>query len=245
MELKALIHHTCPYSRNLLEALEKHSLLASTEILDTARAPYLALREGALSVPVLKADGRVLLSGPVTGEQLDTTLSSFTADIPDRETLFRGFISAILDNSATASRVYLYEDWPSVFGNPEFLLTTADLDGVAVRDNDQLLAAMGVAVEERIDSFFIEKEYLFHRVLALNFLREIYWMRGSVPPMNELAVIYPVPVIAHWLFARSSLGRIGVPGSLNSDTLHSKAAALRDYLVQEGDSLSEKAISTA
>lgn len=230
MQLTAYIHNSCPHSRELLSILESMNLTIHTEIIDVAEKPFLALRDGILSVPALFLDDRMIVSGTVDKEWLESYLRLFSNDLPDREAMFKNFISSTLDNAGTAIYVYLNEDYRAIFDNDEFLLTTSGLSRYIINDTCELLDTLEDSVEAFFKQFLKEKEHLLLKVIALNFMREIYWMKKDIYEFSYIETNYSSQAFAHWLFVRSAIGRIGLNNKIEYSRLEAKSAAVWEYI---------------
>lgn len=230
MVLTAYIHFTCPHSRELLALLDETDLRENTVVIDTGNAPFDAFRHGVLSVPSLFADNNLVASGTFDTERLRKYLCLFTTDIPDDETLFRGIIGAATDNVGIAAYLYLYEEPGILFQNPEYLLAASGLNWIAVRDREEFLGKLRAIAESRLPGFIIDKPHLFYKVIAMNFLREVYWARGQTAGETVLRELYSPDAFAHWLFIRPAVGRIGVRTDSAPEILPLKARAVWDYM---------------
>jgi predicted thioredoxin/glutaredoxin len=231
MVLTAYIHLTCPHSRELLALLDQTGLRESTVVVDAGNTPFDTFRHGVLSVPSLFADNNLVASGTFEPERLRNYLSLFTPVIPGDETLFHGMINAATDNVGIAAYLYLYEEPGILFQNPDYLLAASGLIWIAVRDRDGFLGKLRALAESNLPGFLIEKPHLFYKVIALNFLREVYWATGQTPDENKMRELYTPEMFAHWLFIRPAVGRIGIRTESASGTIPSKARAVWDYML--------------
>ena len=121
--------------------------------------------------------------------------------------------------------------------NPSFVLSASGLNRVVVADNQKLLTALRETLKQRFDSFLAEKSYLFHKVLAVNFLRELFWLHGEAVTWERIEKEYNASSFAHWLYVRPTLGRIGVQHELDSSKLLQKAMPVWEYLRDNLDDL--------
>ncbi len=247
MELKAYIHTTCPYSRKLLETLEKTGFKEVTQVINTADHPFSPLKDGVLSVPVLFAGENMIVSGSFDTEWLEKYLSLFLPHLPDAEETFRLFISAALDNISTASFLYLYpEKVEAILENSDYLLTTTKLFRVVRPSDGEILQHIREVVTVTLPGFMQEKQHLFHKIIAVNYLRDLYWSGqlvadGSSPHFPEnIPEDFP-----RWLFTRSATGRMGIDPLAPPENLREKAGRVWDYLREHYAEFAETIIRTA
>jgi predicted thioredoxin/glutaredoxin len=230
MQLTAYVHMTCPKSRELLEILQQKGMRERCRVVDVAYEPFVAYGHDILSVPALLGDGAVWAAGNIDAEWLGKLLDLYQTELPDGDNLFKQYIGAVIDNVATAAYVYLYEEHEGVLANPSFVLSASGLNRVVVADNQEILTALRQTLDQRFTSFLSEKGYLFHKVLAVNFLRELYWIHGDAVSRERIDKEYNVSSFAHWLYVRPTLGRIGVRHELDSAKLFQKATPVWEYL---------------
>ncbi|GEM_PF-2682148 len=247
MQLKAYIHTTCPYSHKLLETLENAGFGEVTQIINTADHPFSPLHAGVLSVPVLYAGENMIVSGSFDTEWLDKYLSLFLPHLPDAEETFRLFISAALDNISTASFLYLYpEKVEAILESPEYLLTTTKLFRVVRPSDGEIVQHIRKVVTVTLPGFMQEKQHLFHKIIAVNYLRDLYWngqlaADGSASRFPEnMPEDFP-----RWLSTRSATGRMGIDPLANQGDLGEKAGRAWGYLREHSAELTELAIRTA
>jgi predicted thioredoxin/glutaredoxin len=231
MVLTAYIHTTCPHSRELLALLDETGLRGSTVIIDAGNAPFDTFRHGILSVPSLFADNNMVISGAFDIERLRKYLNLYSPVIPDDETLFRGIINSATDNVGIAAYLYLYEEPGILFQNPDYLLATSGLIWIVVPDKGVFMEKLRTLTEFRLPGFLLEKTHLFHKVIALNFLREVYWMSGKMYDETILKQLYTPEAFVHWLMIRPAVGRIGIRTKSAPRILPSKARAVWDYMI--------------
>jgi len=245
MEIKLFYHSTCPHSRELYDLLKELNLLDYIEIIDVADSPFIAYKSSLISVPALFMDGKLVVSGVFEEEWVKNLFSLYTTKMPDDETIFRNFISAIIDNVATASFVYLYpEKIESVFENKEYILTTSQLNKVIRKSNNEIIEKIKQIAKQKIDKFVEEKSHLFKKVIGLNFLRELYWLNKSLPT-KELIETYNINQFSHWLYQRATLGRIGIDHTIEKEKLTQKAEGIRNYILENLDELNKIVEKTA
>lgn len=245
MELRAYIHQTCPYSRSLLNVIHEVGMDEVVEIIDVRDMPFDGYRNGILSVPALSADGRMVLTGPFDSEWLRSFLSLYTTEIPSKDDLFRGYIQALFDNSATALFPWLTGDYSQLFDYPEYLIHAGGFGTIALRSHETLLRKIRDAVEDGMSSFIDEKEELFLKVISMNFLRELHWYHGAVLSREEFISTYTLPVFYHWVMNRASLGRSAILYDYDRKSMMEKVEKLRDYCILEYDELKVKAVKGA
>lgn len=245
MKLTAYIHPTCPHSRDLIRLLDELKLTDFTEVIDVSESPFETYRQGILSVPALFVDNSLIASGTYEETALKAYLKLLNPVLPDNETLFRGFITAVTDNIATASYVYLYEDFAAVFENPDYLITTAGFHQVIHDNRDDFLDYIYGIVEKKFPAFLKEKVHLFHKVIAVNFLRETFWIYGEGMDLPEINRIYNSESFAHWLFVRATLGRIGIHSTAGAERIFPKSDPVWRYLSENFDELWALTLKTA
>lgn len=240
MELKAYIHRTCPYSKKLTSLLDELNLLGFTSIIDTSENPFHAPAEKILSVPVLFADNNIISSGPVDESWLKRYLDLFTTTLPSEKELFRSFISAALDNISTASYLFLYpENFNLVMDNKDYFLSTSQLFRIIRKKNDEILKAVTLSVKNNLEPFLIDKEYLFLKVIGINYLREKFWLNKVVPLKEDISNENEIPFFTHWLYVRAATGRIGINHDHNKENTEKKARKVLDYTMEHWDELIE------
>ena len=81
------------------------------------------------------------------------------------------------------------------------------------------------------------------KTIALNFIRELYWIRGKKLMKEEFENLYPISIFAHWVLARSSIARIGLLHDMkNNKVLMTRIKELGTHIMENWDKYWEKVI---
>ena len=203
MDVVILFHKTCPTSIKLLEALRRENLLDRVELVDVGVYPFEAVSRGMVSVPAIYINDKIFDFGPINIDRavklIKKTLENESAySYNPKEKL----VNTVLDNLFLAITTYLSESLTPLL---EYLPLV------------ELLEVKG----EKFESFKKEiekeeKEILGEigeklvRVIAYNFIKELYWINKRKLKWKEFTEIYSDEVLKHWFLARSTIARIGL-----------------------------------
>lgn len=199
---KLIIHPTCISSYNIVKTLAGRDLLGEINII-VAETPFDVVRYGVWSVPLLVVDEKPVAADPLTPEEVEAVLNH--REIPVRNPI-EAFKDTVIHSGYLSSIVGL---WGSI--DP---VLTREIVSIAVRapltkiDVDKALRE----ISEKKNEVYRELLDVIHRTLAVGFTRELLWAsRGELTEETLFKTINPL-VVKTWLIAKTSIGRIGLPG---------------------------------
>jgi len=245
MNLTAYIHLSCPNSVKMLHILEELNIINYTKVIDVGKEPFLAYQNGILSVPVLFHDNNIIVSGTLDENWLMKYLSLYSVEEPEDDLIFRNYLFSILDNVATASFIYLYENHKAVLQNKSYIMATAGFNRIITKDIDSFISKILDVAEKKFPEFIQEKSILFQKAISLNFLREIFWVKKNKISIEQFNQIHSKESLALWLFSRASLGRIAIKKDITEEFLMQKSNTIWAYILNNYDEIWSKVLLTS
>ena len=199
-ELRIYVHPTCYSSYKLLKYLASKGLMGSVKLVSLAE-PWEAVSSGIVSVPWLSLDGEPAAVDPVDGEEVEAIIRGVKLN-PPRDVL-KAYMDSILASSYASSVALLHGSLePVAFRS----LAKAALRYPLTRlDPEPLLET----VKSEGRSLYGDLEAKIARVVAVNYVRELYWASGGSLEPGDLRV--DRLSVAAWLIAKASVGRAGLP----------------------------------
>jgi len=245
MELTLYSHDTCPNSQKFIKLLKEIKVYDYINVINTAEKSFDSYQKGLLSVPALFLDEQLIVSGLFDETWIKSHFQLYSTELPSNEVIFKKYISAILDNVATGSSIFLYEDHSRILDNKNYILVTTGLNKIIVKDNNSIIDKIKQIIQDRFTTFFKEKQSLFLKSISINFLREVHWLENEISSLEYILEKYNETSLKHWLYTRATLGRIGIEPNIDSKMLRTKSLLVWNYLQENFIELKELAIKTS
>lgn len=201
-ELRLYVHPTCYSSYTLLKYLASKGLMGSTRLVSLTE-PWEAVSSGIVSVPWLSLNGEPAAADPVRGEEVEAIIRGANIS-PPRDPL-KAYMDSVLASSYASSLALLHGSLePAAFTS----LAKAALRYPLTRlDPGPLLETVKSEGRSLYESF----EARIARVVAVSYVRELYWASGGLLRPGDLRV--DRLSVAAWLMAKASVGRAGLPSN--------------------------------
>ncbi len=249
MQIKIYIHRTCPVSQKLLDFIKEKGVEEYVEIIDTKDHPFIALKDGVISVPAIVVEGKLIAAGYMDWDFLDKIFESVKPKDTDDETLMKRYFRMVLDNVSTAAWIYATEDHQAILENEEYVLAAAGWINVPPSQQKYIINRLKELLLKnttRAKEEFEKNREKFLKVLSLGFLREIYWLFGREVECQLLMQFYSREALSHWLLVRFSLGRNAMgKAKITDPEIRKKTEDLINYMKQNCESLWEIVRETA
>ncbi len=202
-KLKVYVHATCYSSYSLIKYLVERRLASSIDIIDVSRASDLS--DIALSVPWVKIGSSVAAADPVTGEEVEAMIKgSYRPSIGDP---LGSFIETLLSSSYASSLAFLHGDLAyAAFKELAEASLRVPFTGLDVAE------VIG-AVKVNGRSLYEDLEIKLAKVIAVNYVRDLYWASKGLLREEELKRRVDEISILAWLIAKAGVGRVGLPSN--------------------------------
>ena len=244
MEVEIFVHPTCSTCHSLIRLLKQWGFINKVKIYDTSIDPHMALERGVRSVPSIFIDGDLVFAGVVDFKKLKEILNAGLLTektmLSDGELIER-FLRGVLDSVATALWLYININCRAFTNDVRFLRAITNL---STYDDGNLSRLISILNDDaRCRGIVEDNKERFLKVIAINFVREVYWLNGRVNGATALSN-YNLYSLAHWAMVRGSVSRVGlVPHSLNDSKFRSKIEELWSYINAHFDELMSKVAS--
>ncbi len=230
--LTVYLHPRCSDSWHVYKLLEKNSLLELVKLVNTEQAPLLALSKSVFSVPAFELSGKVVLQGYFTDDEVISLVRSGRIHVGSPEEALDRLMKSVFSSFLVASAVYLSGSF-----------------SVLVDARDYVYSASGALFLTEHETFFElardklrtatlgeEDEKHFVRIIAGNFIRDLYWLRGE--PLNRDTIEnLGYSYFREWLLLRSSLGRVFVPHSRPPADVEERIRKAWEYTLHRADTI--------
>lgn len=235
--LSVYMHPRCSDSYNVYLLLERNSLLERVKLVNTERNPLQSIRLGVFSVPAFVENERVILQGYLSEAEILSLLTTGRIDVPSLEVAVERLMKSVFSSFLVASVVYLSGSFEPVAHSEDYVLSASG--AFFITEQRKFLE---VAKERLTTTTFDESiERSLLRVIAGNFVRDYYWLRGEVPTRESLSKLGE-EYFRDWLFLRASLGRIFVPHSQPPEGLKNRVRKAWEYLLERVDTISARVL---
>jgi len=202
-KIRVYVHATCYSSYSLVKYLIGKGLTGGINIVDVSRASEV---DGAiLSVPWVKLGSTVAAADPVSGEEVEAMIQgSYTPNIRDP---LESFIKTLLASSYASSIAFLHGD----LGYAAF----RELAEASLRApfTNQDVTGLVETVKRDGKGLYEELEFKLAKVIAINYVRDLYWASGGTLDSEGLERRVDETSILAWLIAKAGVGRVGLPGN--------------------------------
>ncbi|AKG38176.1 MAG: hypothetical protein ACP5II_01170 [Infirmifilum sp.] len=201
-------HPRCSDSFHVYQLLEQNSLLETVKFVNTETNPLSALEAGVFAVPAFAKAGKVVLQGYFVDEEILELVKAGSILIEDEKSALDRLIKSILSSYLTSSIVYLKGSFDVLLHSEQFLLSASGAFFLPEQRNFLSMAykyLSGLKITE-------ENERSFHRIIAGNYIRDLYWIRGGNISRTTLESLGENH-FREWILQRSSIGRVFVPQS--------------------------------
>lgn len=241
MNIEIFVHPTCSTCHTLIRLLGQWGYLRHVKIYDTSVDPHLALERGVRSVPSIFIDGNLVFAGVVDYKRLKEILSTgLTRDssrLSDDELIER-FLRGVLDSVATALWLYINEKCSAFARDEKFL---AAITNLTLFNSENLYRLIKLLNNDEVCTGLVHgNKERFLRVIATNFVREVYWLSGRVK-WGEVKDKYSIQSLAHWAMVRGTVSRVGlIPHSLSDPVFRGKVEDLWTYISEHFDEIMER-----
>jgi len=228
--VRVYIHATCYSSYTLLRYLIERGLEPLVDVIDTSNPSSVDVP--VLSVPWVTVGSRVAAADPVSGEEVELMVKGvYRPQVGDP---LENFKEALLASSYASSVALLHGD----VGYAAF----RELVEASIRAPFTGLDAGSVVEVVRRDgrSLYEELEVKLARVVAINYVRDLYWASGGSLKVEELKVRADRVSILSWLIAKAGVGRVGLPGNPITMANRDGVELVSSIIEASGDKLVER-----
>lgn len=228
--LRVIIHPTCYSSYRLVKYFMDKSISEKVELV-VGMYPSVAFKYRAWSVPWVTVDDKPVAADPIEPGELETIALGQVMSLS--KSPIEAFEDTVLHSVFASSQLAL---WRSL--DP---LLDRDFVSVAVRsaltgiETDYVLMELRNRSQEILNGL-IDKTT---RALAVSFTREAWWAHSGELTSEQLLSIASPGVVATWLIAKSSIGRIGLPGNPTGRALET-ARKISDFISKNSKGILSK-----
>ncbi|MET1101834.1 MAG: hypothetical protein ABWW69_05090 [Pyrodictiaceae archaeon] len=200
--IRIYIHPLSIACYNIVKTLEAESLLDRVVIVNTSVVGASGIiRHGVWSVPWITVDGKPLATEPIpVDEVIDIIVYGRAHEVHDP---VEAFINTIVASTLASAIAFLHGSLYPVLDKALAMAAVREpLTGI---DTDKLLEE----VRSREREIYSDAEEKLVRSLAIAFMSDIWWIvRGKC---SEIEGLVRDEVVALWLIAKASIGRLGLP----------------------------------
>jgi predicted thioredoxin/glutaredoxin len=238
----------------LLEFLEQKGLLGKVTVIDTELYPFIAFERGVISTPSVFIDGKLVFAGVVDYEELEKLLRGENVKVTiNKDELVQKLMFGIINSFAATAWLYVNRDFDAFMAQRDFVLAVTSLSLVDQQTANEYYNYLRNVMVKEGEKYLEEWKDKMLRVIAANFIRELYFLYERKLSNEEIMSKYPLEVFAHWLMIRGgTVGRVGLrihPLS-EKDTLNriseayvymlSNLSSLWDKIIKEQEELAKK-----
>ncbi|MFP3260366.1 MAG: thioredoxin family protein [Sulfolobus sp.] len=254
MKVEIFTHRTCTECNMLLEFLEQKGLLGKVTVIDTELYPFIAFERGVISTPSVFIDGKLVFAGVVDYEELEKLLRGKNVKVTiNKDELVQKLMFGIINSFAATAWLYVNRDFDAFMAQRDFVLAVTSLSLVDQQTANEYYNYLRNVMVKEGEKYLEEWKDKMLRVIAANFIRELYFLYERKLSNEEIMSKYPLEVFAHWLMIRGgTVGRVGLrihPLS-EKDTLNriseayvymlSNSSSLWDKIIKEQEELAKK-----
>lgn len=225
--IRILVHPTCYSSYLLLRHLSTSGYLDRVDVI-VAQTPLTAFKYRAWSVPWVLLGDEPVASDPVTPEEIEALIKG--EEVPVYRDPVEAFMESVLHSVFASSQLVL---WGSIepMLNKDFVSasTRALLRGLRLNDLVVMLKERSAEIYDKL----LEKTI---RALSVSYTRELWWGHGGELTDEILVDLARPGVIATWLIAKASIGRIGLPSDPRGKAL-SIASSISSFIARNSRGL--------
>ncbi|MEM3981172.1 MAG: hypothetical protein QXQ34_03145 [Thermofilum sp.] len=228
--LQVYVHPRCSESFHVYQLVTELGLL-NVSFVNTELDPFGALSKGVFAVPAFEKDGKIILQGWFTREDLLSLLKEGVIKVSSKEEAFERLLRSVTASFTVASAVYVVGDLSIVSGSPEYVMSASG--AFFLSGGEEFL---DYAMWKLRETEFASIEEKLLRSIAANFARDAYWLRGSIPTRRELENMGS-GFFETWLAARASIGRVFVPHSYAWEGARERVKRAWSYLLEHIDEI--------
>jgi predicted thioredoxin/glutaredoxin len=238
----------------LLEFLEQKGLLGKVTVIDTELYPFIAFERGVISTPSVFIDGKLVFAGVVDYEELEKLLRGENVKVTiNKDELVQKLMFGIINSFAATAWLYVNRDFDAFMAQRDFVLAVTSLSLVDQQTANEYYNYLRNVMVKEGEKYLEEWKDKMLRVIAANFIRELYFLYERKLSNEEIMSKYPLEVFAHWLMIRGgTVGRVGLrihplseKGTLNRISeayvyMLSNSSSLWDKIIKEQEELAKK-----
>ena len=243
MRVEIFTHRNCIECNMLIEWLEERGYLHKVKLIDTELYPFLAFERGVISTPSVFVDGKLVFAGVVDYDELERILGGEEVKIRvNKDELVNKFMEGIVNSFAATANLYVNKDFDAILTQKDFVLAVT---GLVLSDNSEdLYNYLRNVVTKSSEELFEAWKERMKRVIAANFVRELYWLYREKVPLEKAMALYPFEVFYHWVQIRGgAVGRVGLRIHPVSETeVVERVREAYEYLKANYEALWEKVI---
>ena len=254
MKVEIFTHRTCTECNMLLEFLEQKGLLGKVTVIDTELYPFIAFERGVISTPSVFIDGKLVFAGVVDYEELEKLLRGENVKVTiNKDELVQKLMFGIINSFAATAWLYVNRDFDAFMAQRDFVLAVTSLSLVDRQTANEYYNYLRNVMVKEGEKYLEEWKDKMLRVIAANFIRELYFLYERKLSNEEIMSKYPLEVFAHWLMIRGgTVGRVGLrihplseKGTLNRISeayvyMLSNSSSLWDKIIKEQEELAKK-----
>jgi len=235
--LKIYMHPRCGDSWHVYQLLERNSLLNLVNLTNTEEHPFLALSKGVFSIPAFELKDRVVLQGYFTEEDVILLAKDGRMRIKSTSEALDRLMKSIFSSFLVVAAVYLSGTFKVLLDARDYLLSASGAFFLPEQETF-LQAAREKLAQALIDD---SNRKSFHRIIAGNYVRDIYWLTGT-PPRRETIEKLGLSFFRDWLLLRASIGRVFVPQSSLPAGLDVRVREAWEYTLEKADAIAGKVL---
>jgi predicted thioredoxin/glutaredoxin len=243
VRIEIFTHKNCVECNILIDWLEQKGYLHKVKLIDTELYPFLAFERGVISTPSIFVDGKLVFAGVVDYDELEKLLEGEQVRIDvSKDELAAKFMEGIVNSFAATAYLYVNYDFDAILSQKDFVYAVT---GLALSSNAESLYnyLRNYVIKSKEQLFEGWKERM-KRVIAANFVRELYWLYREKLPAEKVKGLYPIEVFYHWVQVRGgAVGRVGLRiHPISDQEVMDRVKEVYGYLFQNYDALWDKVI---
>ena len=243
MRVEIFTHRNCVECNLLIEWLEEKGYLHKVKLIDTELYPFLAFERGVISTPSVFVDGKLLFAGVIDYDELERLFKGENVVLEvSKDELVAKLMEGVVNSFAATAYLYVNKDFEAILSQKDFVYAVT---GLALSPNaEDLYNYLRNYTLKTKDELFEKWKDRMRRVIAANFVRELYWLYGDKVPIEKAKSFYPLEVFYHWVQVRGgAVGRVGLRiHRLTETDVLDRVKEVYDYLMENYDALWEKVI---
>ena len=207
MHFKLYIHPLCSLCYRIVKRLMMKNLVERVKILSVSTKVEEAITCNVWSVPWLIINDEYVIPSPISPEEVENYVKGdFSLQTEyNVDSLLENFKNAVIYSLAASAITYLHKSLKPLLNTtfPKIASRIPILKPeLRIKALNELLQEIG----SNEDKIYSEIEDSVIKYLAINFVRERYWLVGDTTGENISKYL-----VAHWLLAKATFGRVGLP----------------------------------
>lgn len=198
-----------------------------------------------ISTPSIFVDGKLVYAGVVDYDELLKILQDKKVIVEvNKDELVNKLMFGVVNSFAATAWLYVNRDFDALMAQKDFVLAVTGLSLVDDKSADEYYTYLRNIIVKEGEKYVDEWKEKMLRVIATNFIRELYLLYRKKLSDEEIMRKYPLEVFAHWLMIRGgAVGRVGLRiHPLSDNQVLEKISEVYVYTLSNAKQLWDKVI---